>query len=59
MNIHTLFEDIGSNIPSILETIEKIRPLINDRSMKTKLTKLSNLLFQTQPPQDNSESLLN
>jgi len=59
MNIHTLCEDIGSNIPSILETIEKIRPLINDRSMKTKLTKLSNLLFQTQPPQDNSESLQN
>lgn len=57
INILTLCEDIGSNIPSILETIEKIRPLINDRSMKTKLTKLSNLLFQTQPPQDNSESL--
>lgn len=49
----TICEDIGTNIPSIVETIEKIRPLIKERSIKSKLTKLANLLFQISPPPDN------
>lgn len=57
INIHSLCENIDSNITTILETIEKIRPYIKDRSMKTKLTKLGNLLFKSQPPQGNSENL--
>jgi len=56
INIHSLCEDIDTNIPSVLETIEKIRPYIDDRSMKTKLTKLSNLLFKFLPLQDINQT---
>lgn len=48
------WEEIDMNISSVFETIEKIRPYIEDRSMKTKLTKLSNLLFQFLPLQANN-----
>lgn len=51
INIHTLCDEINSNIPDMLDLMEKIRPLIIDRAMKTKLTTISNLLFKTLPPQ--------
>jgi len=49
VNIHTLCDEINSNIPDMFEITEKIRPLITDRAMKTKLKILSNLLFKTLP----------
>ncbi|KAL4112364.1 hypothetical protein QTP88_016172 [Uroleucon formosanum] len=56
INIHSLCKDRCSNISSIFETIEKIRPYIDDRLTKTKLTKLRNLLFQSLPLQDKNRS---
>lgn len=50
VNIHTLCDEINSSIPDMFEITEKIRPLITDRAMKTKLKILSNLLFKTLPP---------
>jgi len=49
INIHSLCEEVNVAIPSMLKTIEIVRPMINDRATKTKLTKLSNLLFQATP----------
>lgn len=54
INIHSLCEDIGSNISSTFDIIEKIRPYIDDRSTKIRLTKLRNLLFQSLPLQDKT-----
>lgn len=51
MNIHTLIENANTNIPTLMNLIDEIRPKIKTRSLKTRLTKLSNLLFQTQSPQ--------
>lgn len=42
-NIHLLSEEINIAIPTLLKTVEIVRPMINDRSTKIKLTKL---LFQ-------------
>jgi len=50
INIHTLCNEISSNISEMLDLIEKIRPLILDRAMKSRLTAASNLLFKTLPP---------
>lgn len=33
------------NISEVVETIEKIHPYIDDRTMKTKITNLLNMLF--------------
>lgn len=52
INMHTICEDIGTDKPSIVETVEKVRPLIKEKSIKSKLTKLANLLFQILPPPD-------
>lgn len=52
ISMHTICEDIGTDVPSIVETVEKIRPLIKEKSIKSKLTKLANLLFQILPPPD-------
>ncbi|CAI6345684.1 unnamed protein product [Macrosiphum euphorbiae] len=49
INIHSLCEEAKVDIPSMLKTIEIVRPKINDRATKTKLTKLANLLFQATP----------
>jgi len=51
MNIHTLLENVNTNIPTLMEIIDQIRPNISDKSLKSRLTKLSNLLFQSQPLQ--------
>lgn len=53
INIHNLCKEIDSNIPSLMQLIEDIRPKINKTSLKSHLTRLSNLLFQALPPQDS------
>lgn len=50
INIHTLCNEINSNISGMLDLVEKIRPLITGRAMKSRLTTASNLLFKTLPP---------
>ncbi|KAF0746810.1 general transcription factor II-I repeat domain-containing protein 2B-like [Aphis craccivora] len=49
INIHTLCEEINSNVSSMFELLENIRPLITERPMKTKLSKTANLLFKFLP----------
>jgi len=51
MNIHTIIENANTNIPTIMDLLDQIRHIIKDISIKTRLTKLSNLIFQTQPLQ--------
>ncbi|KAF0762410.1 putative RNA-directed DNA polymerase [Aphis craccivora] len=53
INIHSLCDEANVDIPSMLKTIEIVRPKINDRATKIKLTKLSNLLFQSTPHELN------
>lgn len=48
LNIHSLTEEANIDITSLMDIIDHIRPLVNDRSLKSRLTKLSNLLFQAQ-----------
>jgi len=57
MNIHTLLENVNTNISTLMETIDQIRPNISDKSLKSRLTKLSNLLFQSQPLQKSSTQI--
>lgn len=54
LNIHTLCKQVNSDIPTILEITEKIRTKITDSKMKSKLTRLSNLLFQSLPPSNSN-----
>jgi hypothetical protein len=49
INIHTLCNEIMVDISTVSTTIEIVRPMIKDRALKIKLTKLSNLLFQSTP----------
>jgi hypothetical protein len=49
INIHTLCNETMVDIPTVSITIEIVRPMIKDRALKIKLTKLSNLLFQSTP----------
>ena len=51
VNINVLCDDSGISVPDLHEFIETIRPKLTDRSIKTKLTKLSNLLFRIMPLQ--------
>lgn len=51
INIHTLTEDVNIDISSLMDLIDQIRTLTSDRTLKGRLTKLSNLLFQAQPLQ--------
>jgi hypothetical protein len=53
INIHSLCDEVNVVISIMLKTIEMARPKINDRATKTKLTKLSNLLFQSTPQELN------
>lgn len=50
MNIHTLIENANTNISTLMDLIDQIRPIIKDRALKTRLTKLSNLLSKLNPP---------
>lgn len=53
-NIHTLLENVNTSIPTLMDIIEQIHPKIKDRSIKLRLTKLRNLLFQSQPLQQST-----
>ncbi|KAF0748692.1 putative RNA-directed DNA polymerase from transposon BS [Aphis craccivora] len=46
---------LGSNATNIQNLIEQIRPILTDRSIKTKITKLSNLLFQRNLPKTKTK----
>jgi len=54
MNIHTLIENANTSTSTLTDIVDQIHPKIKDRSIKTRLTKLGNLLFQSQPPQQSS-----
>lgn len=54
MNIHTLIESINKSIPTLIDIIEQIQPKINGKALKSRLTKLRNLLFQSQPLKQSS-----
>lgn len=54
MNIYSICKDINSDITSLMNLIDLIRPKITDRNIKSLITRLANLLFQALPPsQDN------
>lgn len=53
MNIHTLVENVNTDITSLMDLLDSIREIVKDRKLKTRLTKLAQLLFQTLPPQQN------
>ena len=46
LNIYALVEEVNKNMLTLINLIEKILLIINDRSTKTRLTRMSNLLFQ-------------
>jgi hypothetical protein len=49
INLNSLCEDSGISVATLHEFLETIRPKLTDRNIKTKLTKLSNLLFRIMP----------
>lgn len=49
IHVHTLCNETKVDISTVSKTIESVRPMIKDRALKTKFTKLSNLLFQSTP----------
>lgn len=53
LNIHELCKEAGTNASDLRKMAEKVKPLLTDRKLKIKITKLSNL-FQSMP---NSENL--
>jgi hypothetical protein len=53
INIHSLCQQVNTDIPTLIDITEKIRPKISDRAMKSKLTKLANLLFKSMVPQED------
>ena len=58
INIHSLCQQVGIDIISLISLIEEIRPNITkDKTMKSRLTKFANLLFQVLPPQDTQTQL--
>ncbi|KAL4103944.1 hypothetical protein QTP88_019261 [Uroleucon formosanum] len=46
INIHSLCQLVNADIPTLIDITEKVRPKISDRAIKSKLTKLANLLFK-------------
>lgn len=49
INIHSLYEEVNVDIHILQKITEQVKPMITDRYIKTKLSKLLNLLFQTLP----------
>ncbi|KAL4099080.1 hypothetical protein QTP88_023569 [Uroleucon formosanum] len=49
INLNSLCEDSGISLVNLHEFLETIRPKLTDRNIKTKLTKLFNLLFRIMP----------
>ena len=56
INIHDLCNNVGSKTTEVLNTAEKIKPLMTNRKIKSKIQRLINLLFQSLPI--SAESLL-
>jgi len=55
INIYSLCQQVNADIPTLIDITEKIRPIILDRAMKSKLTKLANLLFKSMVPQEDKK----
>jgi len=49
INIHALCEEVNVDIHILQKITEQIKPMVTDRYIKTKLSKLINLLFQSLP----------
>ncbi|KAL5236630.1 hypothetical protein ACI65C_004040 [Semiaphis heraclei] len=49
VNIHDLCNNIGSKATEVLDMAEKVRPLMVDKKIKTKIARLTKLLFQSIP----------
>jgi len=49
INIHALCEEVNVDIHILQKITEQVKPMVTDRYIKTKLSKLLNLLFQTLP----------
>ncbi|CAI6358414.1 unnamed protein product [Macrosiphum euphorbiae] len=54
VNINALCDDSGISVSDLLDFLESIRPKLTDRNIKTKLTKLRNLLFRIMPSPNNN-----
>lgn len=50
INIHSICNDINTDISSLMNLIDLIRPKITDRNTKSLITRLANILFQASPP---------
>ncbi|KAL4091564.1 hypothetical protein QTP88_026231 [Uroleucon formosanum] len=58
INIHSLCQQVGIDIISLISLIEETRPnTTKDKTMKSRLTKFANLLFQVLPPQGTQTQL--
>lgn len=49
INIHALCEEVNVDIHILQKITEQVKPMITDRYIKTKISKLLNLLFQSLP----------
>ena len=49
INIHALCQEVNVDIHILQKITEQIKPMVTDRYIKTKLSKLINLLFQSLP----------
>lgn len=53
IRVHDFCNLFESNATNLLKLVELIRPILTDRSIKTKMIKLSNLLFQSLSSSEN------
>lgn len=49
INIHDLCNNVGSKTTEVLDMAEKVKPLMTNRKIKSKIQRLINLLFQSLP----------
>jgi len=40
IKIHTLSENSNTDIPTLMDLLDEIQPIVNDRPLKTRLTRL-------------------
>lgn len=52
IKIHDLCNQVGTNVSELFDILENIHPTLTNRSIKIKVKKLSNLLFQLLPTED-------
>lgn len=50
LNIHELCISVGSNATEVLDMAEKVLPLMVEKKIKNKISKLTQILFQSIPP---------